>query len=208
MEINKIYCMDALEFLKGFPDNYADLILTDPPYGIGASKGAHSDKMAKIKRYEDEWDNKTPEKEIFQEILRVGKEVMIFGGNFFTDKIPVGTHWLVWDKKGDGNFKNNYSDAELIWTNIKRTNVKKYTVIQQGFIAEEKARLHPTQKPVALIMNILEDYTTPGQIIMDPFIGSGTTAVAAKKLGRNFIGCDILQKYTDISNKRLESQWI
>ena len=209
MEINKIYCMEALEFLKEFPDNYADLILTDPPYGIGEEKGKGSG-IGKIERrtYEDKWDGKTPKKEIFNEIIRVGKKVIIFGGNFFTDKLPVGTQWIVWDKVGNQRQFKDFGDCELAWTNIGKKIIKKYFVMQKGFIAEEKARLHPTQKPVALIMNILEDYTIPGQIIMDPFIGSGTTAVAAKKLGRNFIGCDILQKYVDISNKRLESQWI
>ena len=210
MEINQVYCMDALKFLKQLPDKYADLILTDPPYGIKADKMTNFDGygLAKTKKYEDKWDIKTPEKEVFNEILRVSKKAIIFGAQFYTDKLPVNGHWIVWDKKGNIKFKNVQGDCELAWTNINRKSIKKYTIIQQGFIAEEKARLHPTQKPVSLFESIIKDYTEPGQLILDCYIGSGTTAVAAKRSGRNFIGCDILQKYVDITNRRLENPWL
>src|SRR3990167_6162192 len=142
MEINKVYCMDALEFLKQLPDKYADLILTDPPYGIKADRMTNFQGygMADTRKYEDRWDTKPPEKEIFIELLRVGKKIIIFGGNFFTDKLPVGSHWIVWDKKGDIKFKNMQGDCELAWTNINLKSIKKYIIIQQGFVAEEKAR--------------------------------------------------------------------
>lgn len=217
MEINKVYCMDAHEFLKQFPDKYADLILTDPPYGIGADKGKGTDNRkgtnyafgkAEMRGYADNnWDNQTPNKEVFDEILRVGKKIIIFGGNFFTDKLPIGTHWLVWNKVGASKNFKDFSDAELAWTNINKKIIKQYVIIQHGFIAEEKARLYPTQKPVALFRDIIKDYTQSGEIVMDPFIGSGTTAVAAKQEGRQFIGCDNDQKYIDITNRRINNPW-
>jgi site-specific DNA-methyltransferase (adenine-specific) len=209
LEINKIYCMESLEFLKKLPDKLVDLMITDPPYGIKADKGRQGGDIGILdsRSYEDAWDNKTPEKNIFDEILRVSKKTIIFGGNFFTDKLPIGNHWIVWDKKGSVIFKNHFSDCELAWTNIEKKSVKKYTVMQQGFKAEEKARLHPTQKPVILFKQIIKDYSKEGDLIGDCFIGSGTTAIASKLLNRNFIGCDNQQKYVDITNKRLNAGW-
>ena len=200
--------MDALEFLKQLPDKYADLILTDPPYGIGAAKGVGISGKAESRKYDDTWDSKPPTQEVFDELLRVGKKVIIFGGNYFAHNLPISKNWIVWDKQGSHDWKAflEFQNFELAWTNVKGT--KKYTVIQHGFISEEKARLHPTQKPVVLFEAIIQDHTKPEEIVIDPFIGSGTTAVAAKKLKRNFIGCDNLQKYVDITNRRLENPWL
>lgn len=210
LELNKVYCMDALDLLKQIPDKSIDLVLIDPPYGINADKGVggfgSSPKTAN--KYKDDWDSKTPDKEVFDEILRVGKKVMIFGGNFFTDKLPVGTCWIVWDKQGDIAFDNPFSACELIWTNLDKKSIKKYICIQQGFIKDNdlnNQRFHPTQKPLKLIRNILED-NKDCNLILDCFMGSGTTAVASKQLGRNFIGCDISQEYVNIANKRLSQQ--
>jgi site-specific DNA-methyltransferase (adenine-specific) len=205
---NQVYCMDALELLKKLPDNYADLILTDPPYGIKADKGDKGIGIAPQRKYNDEWDGQTPKKEVFDEILRVGKKAIIFGGNFFTDKIPRGSHWIVWDKIGNHKFKSSFGDVELAWTNFTRKSSKKYIVVQHGFVSEERSRQHPTQKPVALFIDIINDYSEKGDLILDCYIGSGTTAVACKKIGRRFIGCDILQKYVDITNRRLKNPWI
>ncbi len=208
-ELNKIYCMDCLEGLKKLPDNSIDLVITDPPYGINADKGVggfgSSPKTAR--KYNDNWDNKTPSKEVFNEILRVGKKVFIFGGNFFTDKLPIGTHWIVWDKIGDIKFKNPFSDCELIWSNINKKTIKKIKVIQQGFIRDKgfsNQRVHPTQKPIKIIREILKEYD--GNIILDCFMGSGTTAIACKQLNKLFLGFEINPEYIKISNKRLAQQ--
>ncbi len=114
-------------------------------------------------------------------------------------------HWIIWDKKGDIQFDNPFGDCEMAWTNIDRKSVKKYTVIQQGFVAKERERFHPTQKPVELFSYILRDYTKEGDLIFDPYLGSGTTAVACKELNRNYIGIEISQKYCDIAEKRIKS---
>ena len=203
--LNKILCGDSLPLMKLIPDNAIDLILCDPPYGIGADKGVggFGSSQHTAKKYKDNWDNIRPSQEIFNEILRVSKNVIIFGGNFFADLLPVNGHWIVWDKKGEIKFDNPFGDAELAWTNIDKKSVKKYTVIQQGFVSKEKIRYHPTQKPVELFGKILRDYSKSNDIILDPFLGSGTTCVAAKELGRRYIGIEISQKYVDIANKRL-----
>lgn len=208
-ELNKVYCMDCLEGLKKLPDKSVDLVVTDPPYGIGADKGVggfgSSPKTAN--KYNDNWDNETPSKEVFEEILRVGKKVFIFGGNFFTDKLPVGRHWIVWDKQGDIKFDNPFSACELVWTNLDKNSIKKIVCIQQGFVKDKELnnqRIHPTQKPIKIMRDIIKDHE--GMIILDPFMGSGTTAVACKQLGRNFIGFEISPEYVDVANKRLQQE--
>lgn len=209
-ELNKIYCEDCLEALKKLPDKCVDLVITDPPYGINMDKGvgvssSFGSSPKTVKTYSGQnWDSITPSQQVFDEILRVGKKIIIFGGNFFSDKLPIGTRWLVWDKVGNIKFNNPFSDCELAWTNLKQISTKKYIVIQQGFVAEERRRVHPTQKPVKLFRDILKDYSEEGDIIMDCFMGSGTTAVACKELGRQFLGFELEQKYVDIANKRLQ----
>ena len=202
MEINKIIQGDCLGVMKQIPDKSIDLVLTDPPYGIGADKGVGGG-ISKGRKYKGDWDIR-PSKEYFDEMLRIGKQVIIFGGNFFTDLLPVNGHWIVWDKTGEIKFDNPYSQAELAWTNVNKNTVKKYVVIQAGFIAEEKDRFHPTQKPVSLFSAIINDYTEKDMTILDPFLGSGTTAIAARNLKRNYIGIEISPEYCAIAEARLK----
>src|SRR3569833_101313 len=193
--LNKVIQGDCLEIMKELPDKCIDLVLTDPPYGIKADSGSPASfgqMKHLVKKYDDKWDSATPNKEYFDEILRIGKKVIIFGGNFLTDKLPVNGHSIVWNKRGQIDYDNPYGDSEIAWTNIDRKSVKKYIVIQQGFISEEKDRYHPTQKPLKLFESIINDYTEEGQIIYDQFLGSGTCLVAAKNLKRNFLGNEML----------------
>lgn len=186
--------------------NKADLLLTDPPYGINADKGVSGFGNTKGNKYDDDWDSFTPEKSFFDMILEMPKNAIIFGGNYFTDKLPLGKHWIVWDKVGEIDFQNPYSDCELAWTNIAKESVKKYTVIQQGFVAEEKEkRVHPTQKSVKLFAQIIDDYTDKGNIILDTFCGSGTTFIASEKTDRICYGVEISEKYCDVIIKRWET---
>ena len=204
----KIINDDCLNILKHIPDNSIDLVLTDPPYGINMDKGvgvssSFGSSPKSVKRYEGNWDNETPTKEVFNEILRVGKKVIIFGGNFFTDKLPIGKSWIVWDKIGNIKFQNPFSDCELAWTNLNKISTKKYIIIQQGFVAEERNRIHPTQKPEKLFRNIIKDNSNENDIICDPFLGSGTTVVC-KQLNRKCLGIEISKEYYDISKRRLQ----
>jgi len=199
-----LYHGDCLDIMRNIPDKSVDAVITDPPYGINMDGGTDGFGVRSVCRYARGWDDKSPDAELLSDMMRKGKSVIIFGGNYFTDKIPVSTHWLVWDKKGDIQFKNPFSDCELIWTNQPKKATKKYTVIQQGFIAEEKERFHPTQKPVRLLRSIIEDYTNEGDTILDPFMGSGTTGVACVQTGRNFIGIEIDEGYFKIAEKRIK----
>lgn len=198
--------MDCLEFMKTLPDKCIDLIVTDPPYGINADKGTVGFGSSETgKKYSGDWDSKTPNKEVFDEILRISKNAIIFGGNFFTDKLPVNGHWIVWDKKGSIQFDNPFGDCELAWTNINKKSVKKYVVIQQGFVAEERDRFHPTQKPVSLFNRIISDYSENPNVVFDPFMGSGTTALACKELGISYCGTEMMKEYCDVAQERLDS---
>lgn len=210
---NRIICADCLDILKQLPDKCIDLVLTDPPYGIGASSksfmrcGTQTGKSKAISglNYKpSEWDNKTPDKEVFDEIMRVSKNAIIFGGNYFIENLTNSSCWLVWDKH---NGDNLYADCELAWTNFK-TAVRKYDWTWHGMIQEnmkeKETRIHPTQKPVGLFMKILQDYSKENDLILDCFSGSGTTAIACHNLKRRFICIEKDQEYWKASCKRLE----
>lgn len=206
-KINQVWQGDCLELMKEMPDKCIDLVLTDPPYGINADKGVGGFGSSKTdKHYKGDWDYKIPDKQYFDEILRIGKKIIIWGGQFMVEMLPKNGHWIVWDKKGDIEFDNPFGDCELAWTNIDKKSVKKYKCIQQGFIAEERERFHPTQKPVKLFSQILQDYSKETDLIFDPFMGSWTTARACIDLGRNFIGAELSPEYCEIGRNRLKQQ--
>jgi DNA modification methylase len=199
-----LYCGDCREILPTL--GKVDAVVTDPPYGIKRDEGfggfgGFGRPIARTK-YEGEWDSARPTKEHFELIQKSASLAIIFGGNFFTDYLPVGNHWLVWDKL---NTMPTFGDCELAWTNIKRNSVKKLTHEYNGLIGREEKRDHATQKPVDLMGRIVRDYTKPGETILDPFMGSGTTGVAAVKLGRKFKGIEIEPKYFDIACRRIQA---
>lgn len=210
-ELNKIYNEDCLSFMKRVPDKYFDLVLTDPPYGINAHKkrgDTGKNKHIKQRDYKGgEWDTKIPEQEIFEEIFRISKNAIIFGGNYFLEYLYNTSSFLVWDKL---NGDNLYADCELAWTNFKSA-VRKYEYKWHGFIQQDMAnketRYHPTQKPVELFKLILRDYAKEGFKIYDPFLGSGTTALACEGLTHlklEWVGTELEPDYVAIANKRLE----
>lgn len=198
--------MDCLEFMKGIPDNYFDLIITDPPYGINICSNGNvgGGCLAKVKDYGiQEWDKTIPSKEIFQEMFRVSKNQIIFGGNYMTEHLRPSSCWIVWDKDNSGNF----ADCELAWTSFN-TAVRKFKHRWNGMLQEKmnwkETRVHPTQKPVPLGRWLLEKYAKEGDIIFDPFAGSGSFLLACKHKGFSFVGCELDEKYVSIANERLE----
>ncbi|WP_207709219.1 MULTISPECIES: site-specific DNA-methyltransferase [unclassified Neglectibacter] len=190
--------------LKSLPDKSIDLILTDPPYGKKADKGTNGFGAAKNRRYAGGWDGMIPPPELFNEMFRVARNLIIFGGNYFGHLLPPSNCWIFWDKKGDVAFQNPFADGELIYTTFKKP-VKRIVFKQQGFITDSKdKRYHPTQKPTELVQQLIEMFSEPGQIICDPFLGSGTTAVAAVITGRHYIGYEIDPGYFQICCDRLD----
>ena len=204
MEIDKIFNQDCIGGMKNIPDESIDLIVTDPPYGKKADKGTNGFGTSKNRRYQGGWDNQRPDKQVFDEMFRISKNLIIFGANYFCDMLPFSNHWIFWDKKGDISFKNPFADGELIYTTFT-SPIKRVVFKQQGFITDSKdKRYHPTQKPSELIQMLIEQYSNEGDIVLDPFLGSGTTAVACVNTNRHYIGFELDPQYYDIACKRLD----
>jgi len=206
MELNKIYNMDCLEGLKQLEDNSIDLVLTDPPYGLDIAKNGYvgGENATKPTNYGiQDWDSSIPSAEYFKEIMRVSKNQIIFGGNYFLDYLGKTKCFIVWDK---GRRETNFADCELAWTSFdKPTRIFKYTwdgMRQESMKFKEK-RIHPTQKPLKLGLWILDKFSAEGDIILDTHIGSGTFMVASQQLNRQYLGFDISKEYCDMAKKRL-----
>ena len=200
---------DNLELMKRYPDKYFDLAIVDPPYGIGEDgKKNHSrSKQAKAKQYTPKnWDNSAPTKEYFNELIRVSKNVIIWGANHFIENIPNSnsSSWIVWDKQ---NGENDFSDCELAYTNHSNA-VRKYQFrwagMLQGDMKNKEVRIHPTQKPVKLYEWILMNYAKQGDKILDTHLGSGSIAIACHNLGFDLTACELDTEYYNNALKRLQ----
>lgn len=208
MSEQKIVQGDCLEVMKTFPDKSFDLVLTDPPYGIGEAAGKNKSRsnLATARDYGNEsWDDKRPSFQVFKEIQRVSKKQVIFGGNYFADYLPPTSMWLVWDKE---NGENDFADCELAWTSESRA-VRRIRYRWAGMLQEDmkhkENRQHPTQKPLEVIrwcLSLFPDTRT----VLDPFLGSGTTLLAAKMAGIDATGIEISEKYCEIARKRLSQE--
>jgi DNA modification methylase len=184
-----------------------DAVITDPPYGIGEDGGLKAryrigDGRTKgiIKHEYKGWDKKRPDKEIFDYMFSLSSIVIIFGGNYFADMLPASSGWIYWDKNIGGDF----SDGELIYTN-QNVGLRDYSIHPFSGLNGGKDRQHPTQKPLKLLTWIIGHRLSPEAItIFDPFMGSGTTGVAAVQLGRNFIGVEIDEGYFAIAERRIK----
>jgi DNA modification methylase len=182
-----------------------DLLLTDPPYGIGenAHRVASRTKAAKTTDYGSfEWDSAPPTKDTIDMCVEATGSAIIWGGNYF--HLPPSRGWLVWDKLNSGNF----ADCELAWTNLKMS-VRKFSFLWNGMIRAGEARgiprVHPTQKPVELLTWCMS-FVPEAQTILDPFAGSGTTGRAAKDLGRKATLIEMEERYCEIAAKRMAQE--
>ena len=192
-----IYHGDCREILPTLDAGSIDLVLTDPPYGIGVTGMTLGNGLRTIYRGESNWDSEPAN---VQPLLDLKKPTVIWGGNYFG--LPPSRCWFVWDK---GTGANDFADCELAWTN-RDAVVKKYFRSWVGSNAKERNesdRSHPTQKPVEL-MRWCIDFYPAAQTVLDPFMGSGTTLRAAKDLGRKAIGIEIEECYCEIAVKRLQ----
>jgi site-specific DNA-methyltransferase (adenine-specific) len=209
--MNELYLGNCLDIMKSIPDQKIDLVLTDPPYGIGINKMSFArgqqSGLAKRGDYRGmcDWDSQRIGPEFFKEMLRISKNQIIFGGNYYTDILVPTKSWIVWDKKRQDKFHNDFADCELAWCSLGQARIFRYLwhgMIQQNMKEKEK-RYHPTQKPVGLFRQILEEYSQKGQLVCDPFMGVGSVGIACQELGRGFVGIEINQGYFDIANRRI-----
>jgi site-specific DNA-methyltransferase (adenine-specific) len=199
---------DNMELMARYEDNYFDLAIVDPPYGIGedGAKNHSRSKATRATRYTPKnWDNKAPDKQYFEELKRVSKNQIIFGANHFIQNIPNANSscWIVWDKDNTGDF----ADSELAYTSFK-TSVRNFKwrwngMLQQNMKNKQK-RIHPTEKPIQLYEWLLMNYAKEGYKILDTHLGSGSIAIACHNLGYNLTACELDKEYYNAAIKRLE----
>jgi site-specific DNA-methyltransferase (adenine-specific) len=219
-----------MELMARYPDKYFDLAIVDPPYGIGED-GAKNHSRGKATRptmyTAKDWDKSTPSEEYFIELIRVSNNVIIWGANHFIESIPKqnSSSWIVWNKQ---NGDNDFADCELAWTNHK-TAVRKFDFrwagMLQGDMKNKEARIHPTQKPVALYKWILDKYAkikcnhkhteeyrylctdcNNGKVkILDTHLGSGSIAIACHDYGFDLTACELDKEYYEKAIQRIKN---
>ena len=186
---------DNMALMARYPDNYFDLAIVDPPYGIGDKfKGGKSGKMQFNEVVDKGWDC-VPSQEYFDELFRVSKNQIIWGGNYFN--LPPTRCFIVWDKCISDDF--TLAMAELAWTSFdKLAKIYKLIVPKNG-------KIHPTQKPVALYKWILDKYAKQGDKILDTHLGSGSIAIAAHDYGFDLTACELDKEYYEKSIERIKN---
>lgn len=188
--------IDCIEFMKDKPDKYYDLAIVDPPYGIGMDGGNVGYKG--FNNFEKKnWDKEIPSNEYFEQLFRVSKNQIIFGGNYY--KLPPTRCFLVWDK-GEGFYNRTYAECELAWTSFESNTVKiKHDPLAKG---DYKGKIHPCQKPVTIYRWILQKYAKEGMKILDTHGGSMSIAIACDMEGFDLDICELDKEYFDKAIKR------
>jgi DNA modification methylase len=202
-----LYCGDCLEILPTL--GKFDAVVTDPPYGIGVSETMHKQsgtkygKAAAAKSHYDlkDWDCKPIPPELMALVTASAKWSIIFGGNYYS--FPPSSCWLVWDKE---NGDNGFADCELAWTNLPKA-VRRIKWMWNGMLRKngEAREGHPTQKPIEVMRWAIGHIPEPNKTIVDPFMGSCSTGIAAVKAGKSFTGIEIDPGYFDIACRRIEA---
>lgn len=210
MPISEVFNIDCLKYMKNVPDKFFDLAIVDPPYGIkeDGKKNHSRSKLANSKKYTPkEWDREPMSEEYFQELFRVSKNQIIFGANHFITRINKNAScWIVWDKD---NGLTDFADCELAWTSfpcaVRKFKFRWHGMLQEN-MSKKEIRIHPTQKPVALYTYLLKTFAKEGDKILDTHLGSGSSRIAAYKLGFDFCGCEIDKEYFASANERFENE--
>lgn len=186
-----LYRADCMEVIPTL--GHVCAVVTDPPYGIGAAKGSHSN----LKMEDESWDDKPISDEVLRLLLKTGNNQIIWGGNYY--RMPPTRGFLFWDKHP---MPPSYAAGEYAWTSINMNAAKWCGKV--GYETPVKDRDHPTQKPVGLMAWCISKLPQETETILDPFMGSGTTGVAAMDQGKKFIGIEYSRKYFAIACRRIE----
>lgn len=198
MPISIVENRDCMEAMKEFPDKFFELAIVDPPYNIVSQqkrgKGSRIDQTGKM----NNWNNAKPPKEYFDELFRVSKNQIIWGANNFI--LPESEYFIVWNKM---QTVENFASAEYAWTNVRNpAKVFNYSIHQHNI--EKGDKIHPTMKPVKLYQWLLKNYAKPGDKILDTHLGSGSSRIAAYKMGFDFWGYELDKDYFDAQEKRFK----
>jgi DNA modification methylase len=195
-----LYNADCRDVLPTLPK--VDAVVTDPPYGLSAArkgKIGSSNKGVATDFGEQAWDIEPIDQALFDAVVAAGGWAIVFGANYY--QVPPSSSWLVWDKKNTGI----YADCELAWSNTGKP-AKLIQYMWNGMLRAngEQRGDHPTQKPIGVMKWAIGHVPPPAETILDPFMGSGTTGVAAVQMGRSFIGIEREEKYFQIACRRIE----
>jgi len=186
----KITNEDNMELMARYKDNYFDLAIVDPPYGIGISSNPVRQQHEK-----KQWDNNIPNKEYFSELFRVSKNQIIWGGNYFD--LPPTQGFFIWDKKQPHDF--SLAMCEYAWSSLQKP-AKMWSLS----VLKEKGKIHPTQKPVELYEWLLLNNAKEGYKILDTHLGSGSIAIACHNMKYDLTACELDKEYYDKAMKRLK----
>ena len=192
------YNMDCTEGMKQFPDKYFDLAIVDPPYGINISNNIGRRKGDKKSNYPKAyWDNVTPDKSYFDELFRISKNQIIWGGNYF--RLPPTKCFIVW-RKPQISEDVSFAMVEYAWTSFNQT-AKEWIGM-----SNEADRIHATQKPVALYVWLLNKYANKDDIILDTHVGSASSLIACHRTNHRFVGFELDEYYYKLANQRLKDE--
>lgn len=197
--ISEVYNMDCMEYMKSIPDKFFDLAVVDPPYGLD-KKSTHGRGKLKDRCLNrgniQKWDIR-PDQDYFDELFRVSKHQIIWGGNYFP--LPPTRCFVCWDKQ---QVWENFSQCEIAWTSFDKP-AKLITIANRGG-QSDKGKFHPTQKPIALYAYILKTFAKPGNKIFDSHLGSGSSRIAAYKMGFDFYATEIDKDYYEAQERRFK----
>jgi site-specific DNA-methyltransferase (adenine-specific) len=186
--------MDCLEFMASVPDKFYDLAIVDPPYGINVNKMQLGSRKTVKPNKDKKWDIGIPSQKYFNELFRVSKNQIIWGGNYFN--LPASQYFAIWDK-GETMYERSFAEAEYAWVNYGGTRIFKKSPNQLD-------RIHPTQKPISLYEWLLINYAKEGDKILDTHGGSQSSRIACFNLGFELDVLELDKDYFDQANKRFE----
>lgn len=193
---------DNMVLMSRYPDNYFDLAIVDPPYGISVNMQAGKKKGERARYEKKDWDSEIPPPEYFNELFRVSKNQIIFGGNYFCHILPPSMGWIVWNKGVPEGV--SFSDFEMAYTSFNKA-AKMARLPYAGFIGLEGKRIHPTEKPKKLYEWCLMNYAKSDYKIIDTHLGGGRIAEACYDMDFSLVACEIDSKYYNDSVNRLKN---
>jgi len=207
------YNMDCMEGMKEFPDKYFDLAIVDPPYGGVTQGGYMTNQMGGgvAKNRNDYhlslWQCDKPSKEYFEELERVSKNRIIWGGNYYASLLSDSQCWIVWDKEKPEGV--SFADVELAYTSFNKASRIfhfAWNGMLQGDMKNKEYKIHPTQKPVRLYEWLLSKYSNDGDIILDTHVGSASSLIACRNTNHRYVGFEIDKEYYRLAKERLDRE--